>query len=42
MKPIGQGRTADIFEYQKDKIMKLYHQGFPGIMLVKDRLRALS
>ncbi|WP_157259453.1 aminoglycoside phosphotransferase family protein [Paenibacillus sp. OSY-SE] len=29
MKPIGQGRTADIFEYQKDKIMKLYHQGFP-------------
>ncbi|QGQ95456.1 hypothetical protein EHS13_11460 [Paenibacillus psychroresistens] len=29
MKQIGQGRTADIFETQENKIIKLYKMGFP-------------
>lgn len=29
MNLIGQGRTADIFEYQEDKIIKLYKKDFP-------------
>lgn len=29
MNHIGQGRTADIFEYKEDKIIKLYKKDFP-------------
>ncbi|CAG7618241.1 phosphotransferase family protein [Paenibacillus allorhizosphaerae] len=29
MKQIGRGRTADIFEYGENKILKLYRKGFP-------------
>ncbi|MEK5476479.1 hypothetical protein NYE70_05955 [Paenibacillus sp. FSL R5-0407] len=29
MNHIGQGRTADIFEYKDDKIIKLYKKDFP-------------
>lgn len=29
MRRIGQGRTAEIYEYPSNQIMKLYHSGFP-------------
>ena len=35
-KLIGQGRTAEVFEWEEDKILKLYRTGLPKMMIEKE------
>lgn len=39
---IGKGNTADVFEWEDDKVLKLFHQGYPKDAIEKEYNNAIA
>jgi uncharacterized protein (TIGR02172 family) len=41
-KLIGIGNTADVYEWEDDKVLKLFHEGYPEVAVIKEYNNAMA